>query len=54
MTISSNCLPLPVNEYLNAKIIIQLSIKLPLLGGTKRGTSSMRIPISGRRFPEEP
>jgi hypothetical protein len=28
---------LPVNEYLFAIIIIQLFIKFPLLGGTKRG-----------------
>ena len=26
----------------------------PLLGGTKRGTSNMRIPVSGTRYPDEP
>jgi hypothetical protein len=26
----------------------------PLLGGTKWGKSSMRIPVSGRRYPDEP
>jgi hypothetical protein len=46
-------LVLGVNEYLNAVIILQLSIKLPLLGGIKRGTANMRVPVSGRRFPEE-
>jgi hypothetical protein len=45
---------LPVNEYLNAIIIIQLSIKVPLLGGIKRGAPHMRVPVSGTRFPEQP
>jgi hypothetical protein len=25
----------------------------PLLGGIKRGTSTMRIPVSGTRYPDE-
>ncbi len=41
---------LPVNEYLFAIIITQLSIRFPLLGGTKRGAANMRIPFSGRRY----
>ena len=95
---------LPVTEYLNATIIIQLSIKLPLLAawrffclskrsikkktpddagpagspvllasdGTPKtrlasysatssaarrhqtGAANMRVPVSGRRFPEQP
>ena len=44
----------PVNEHLNAIIIIRLSIKLSLLGGIKRGVPNMRVPLSGTRFPEEP
>ena len=41
------------NEYLAAKIIIQLSIKLPLLGAIKRGGSQYarscsRYAFSGR------
>ncbi len=45
-------LVLGVNEYLNAVIINQLSIKLLLLGGIERGTANMRVPVSGRCFPE--
>jgi hypothetical protein len=35
-------------------IIIQLSIKLPLLGGIKQGAANMRVPASGPHFPDEP
>jgi hypothetical protein len=39
------CLALPLNEYLFAIIITQLSIRFPLLAGTEWGTACMRIPF---------
>ena len=46
---------LPVNEHLNAVIIIQLSSKSPLLAARHRmGNSTHAHTFPGRRYPDDP